>query len=44
VDGASTVAAGLHLCGIPFLRTRRSSVLYGAGQDAAVVAAAYHDQ
>jgi hypothetical protein len=40
VDGTSTAAAGLYFCGVPFLRTRRSSVLYGAGQDTAVVAGA----
>lgn len=39
VDGASTVLPGLHFLGVHFLRTRRSSLLMGVGQDAAIVAA-----
>jgi putative flavoprotein involved in K+ transport len=38
VDGASTVAEGLHFVGVHFLRTRKSSLLYGVGEDAAIVA------
>jgi putative flavoprotein involved in K+ transport len=37
-DGASTAAAGLYFVGVHFLRTRKSSLLYGVGEDAAVVA------
>jgi putative flavoprotein involved in K+ transport len=37
-DGESTVAAGLFFLGVHFLRTRRSSLLVGVGEDAAVVA------
>jgi len=37
-DGASTVVAGLHFCGVHFLRTRKSSLLVGVGEDAAIVA------
>jgi putative flavoprotein involved in K+ transport len=37
-DGAGTVPAGLYFCGVHFLRTRRSSLLFGVGQDAALVA------
>ena len=36
-DG-STVVPGLHFCGVHFLRTRKSSLLFGVGQDAAIVA------
>jgi hypothetical protein len=38
VDGASTVVAGLYFVGTHFLRTRKSSTLFGVGDDAAVVA------
>ena len=38
IDGASTVLPGLYFCGVHFLRTRRSSLLFGVGDDAAVVA------
>ncbi len=38
-DGASTVAPGLFFAGVHFLRNRRSSLLFGIGDDAAVVAA-----
>ena len=37
-DGASDVAPGLWFVGVHFLRTRKSSLLCGVGQDAAVVA------
>jgi putative flavoprotein involved in K+ transport len=40
LDGASTVVPGLFFCGIHFLRTRRSSLLFGVGADAKVVAGA----
>lgn len=38
-DGASTVVDGLHFMGVHFLRTRKSSILWGARDDAEVVAA-----
>lgn len=38
VDGASRVVPGLYFCGVHFLRTRRSSVLFGVGPDAEIVA------
>jgi putative flavoprotein involved in K+ transport len=37
-DGASTVVPGLYFCGVHFLRTRKSAVLFGVGEDAAIVA------
>jgi putative flavoprotein involved in K+ transport len=37
-NGASTVVPGLFFCGVHFLRTRKSSVLFGVGEDAAIVA------
>ena len=37
-DGASTVVPGLSFVGVHFLRTRKSSLLYGVGEDAAIVA------
>jgi putative flavoprotein involved in K+ transport len=37
-DGASTVLPGLYFCGVHFLRKRRSSLLFGVGEDAALVA------
>ena len=37
-DGASTVVAGLHFVGVHFLRKRKSSLLIGVGEDAAIVA------
>jgi len=37
-DGASSAAPGLYFVGVHFLRTRRSSLLCGVGEDAAVVA------
>jgi putative flavoprotein involved in K+ transport len=38
LDGASTVVDGLFFVGTHFLRTRKSSTLFGVGDDAAVVA------
>jgi putative flavoprotein involved in K+ transport len=38
IDGASTVLPGLYFCGVHFLRKRRSSLLFGVGEDAALVA------
>ena len=38
-DGESTVVPGLHFVGVHFLRKRKSSTLFGIGEDAAVVAA-----
>jgi putative flavoprotein involved in K+ transport len=37
-DGASTEIDGLFFVGVHFLRTRKSALLYGVGEDAAVVA------
>ncbi|MGH3103566.1 MAG: flavin-containing monooxygenase [Gaiellaceae bacterium] len=37
-DGASTAAQGLYFVGVHFLRTRKSSLLYGVGEDATIVA------
>jgi putative flavoprotein involved in K+ transport len=37
-DGASTVAPGLFFAGVHFLRKRKSSLLFGIGEDAAIVA------
>jgi putative flavoprotein involved in K+ transport len=39
-DGASTVAPGLFFCGVHFMRKRKSSLLIGVGEDAAIVARA----
>lgn len=38
VDGASPAADGLYFVGVHFLRKRQSSLLYGVGEDAALVA------
>jgi putative flavoprotein involved in K+ transport len=38
VDGSSAVAPGLFFVGVHFLRKRRSSLLCGVGEDAAIVA------
>ena len=38
LDGASTIFPGLYFCGVHFLRTRASSLLFGVGQDASIVA------
>jgi putative flavoprotein involved in K+ transport len=37
-DGASTAVPGLYFCGVHFLRKRKSSLLVGVGEDAAIVA------
>ena len=37
-DGASTLVAGLYFIGVHFLRKRKSSLLIGVGEDAAIVA------
>jgi putative flavoprotein involved in K+ transport len=37
-EGASTVARGLFFVGVHFLRKRKSSLLIGVGEDAALVA------
>lgn len=39
-DGASTIAPGLFFCGVHFMRKRKSSLLIGVGEDAAIVASA----
>ena len=38
-DDLSTAVPGLYFCGVHFLRKRRSSLLCGVGEDAAIVAA-----
>jgi len=38
-QGASTVVPGLYFAGVHFLRKRKSSLLIGVGEDAAIVAA-----
>jgi putative flavoprotein involved in K+ transport len=38
VDGVSIVTTGLYFVGVHFLRTRKSSLLSGVGEDAALVA------
>ncbi len=40
VDGASPTVPGLYFCGVHFLRKRKSSLLMGVGEDAAIVAEA----
>lgn len=37
-DGACTVVPGLYFVGVHFLRKRKSSLLWGVGEDAAIVA------
>ena len=37
-DGASPTVPGLYFCGVHFLRKRKSSLLMGVGEDAAIVA------
>jgi putative flavoprotein involved in K+ transport len=37
-EGGSTVVPGLFFCGVHFLRKRKSSTLFGVGEDAAIVA------
>jgi putative flavoprotein involved in K+ transport len=39
-DGASSAIPGLYFCGVHFLRKRKSSLLMGVGEDAAIVAEA----
>ena len=39
-DGASLTTPGLYFCGVHFLRKRKSSLLMGVGEDAAIVAEA----
>jgi putative flavoprotein involved in K+ transport len=39
-DDLTTAVPGLYFCGVHFLRTRSSSLLFGVGRDAALVAAA----
>ena len=39
-DGASTVVPGLYFCGVHFLRTKASSLMFGVGRDATLVARA----
>ena len=36
-DGASLTVPGLYFAGVHFLRTRKSSLMLGAGEDAAVI-------
>ena len=43
-EGASTVAPGLYFVGVHFLRKRKSSLLIGVGEDAALVAAQIVEQ
>jgi putative flavoprotein involved in K+ transport len=43
-DGASTVVPGLYFCGVHFLRKRKSSLLIGVGEDAALVASKIAEQ
>jgi putative flavoprotein involved in K+ transport len=37
-EDLATVVPGLYFCGVHFLRTRRSSLLFGVGDDARIVA------
>jgi putative flavoprotein involved in K+ transport len=39
-NGSSTVVPGLFFCGVHFMRKRKSAVLFGVGEDAAIVAQA----
>lgn len=39
-DGASTAVPGLYFCGVHFQRRRKSALLFGVGEDAAIVAGA----
>ena len=43
-DGASSVLRGLYFVGTHFLRKRKSSTLYGMGEDAEIVAGAIKSQ
>ena len=42
-DGASTIVEGLFFVGVHFLRKRKSSIFFGVGEDAAIVARAIGD-
>jgi putative flavoprotein involved in K+ transport len=42
-DGVSTVIPGLYFVGVHFLRKRKSSLLYGVGEDAGIVASTIAD-
>jgi putative flavoprotein involved in K+ transport len=44
VDGASTVVPGLYFVGVHFLRTRKSSLMFGVGEDATIVARSVSEQ
>jgi putative flavoprotein involved in K+ transport len=44
VDGASTVVPGLYFVGVHFLRTRKSSLMFGVGEDAKIVARSVSEQ
>ena len=37
-DALATAVPGLYFCGVHFLRKRRSSLLFGVGEDAAIIA------
>jgi putative flavoprotein involved in K+ transport len=43
-DGASTVVLGLYFMGTHFLRKRKSSTLFGMGEDAKIVARTIADR
>jgi putative flavoprotein involved in K+ transport len=43
-DGASLAVPGLYFVGVHFLRTRKSSLLYGVGEDAAILASSVATQ
>ena len=38
IDGACPALDGLYFCGVHFLRKRKSSLMFGVGEDAAIVA------
>ena len=38
-NGASSIVPGLYFCGVHYLRKRKSSLLIGVGEDAAIIAA-----
>jgi putative flavoprotein involved in K+ transport len=37
-EGASTIVPGLYFVGVHFMRRRKSSLMFGVGEDAAIVA------
>jgi len=43
-DGASVVVPGLYFVGVHFLRKRKSSLMFGVGEDAAIVAHSVSEQ